>query len=73
MEEEIEEVEEEIEPTEWFKDENLVKMSARTYSSPDDAVKLARTKYKVSKQSANAIRHFVKTGEVNLINTFPKD
>ena len=70
-----EEVEEEIvvEPTEWFKDENLAKMSARTYSSPDDAVKLARTKYKVSKQSANAIRHFVKTWEVKLISTFPKD
>lgn len=70
-----EEAEEEtvVEPTEWFKDENLTKMSARTYSSPDDAVKLARTKYKVSKQSANAIRHFVKTGEVNLISTFPKD
>lgn len=63
----------ENEPEEWFKDENLIKMSAWTYSSPDEAVKLARQKYKVSKQSANAIRHFIKTGEVNLINTFPKD
>lgn len=73
VEDEVAEEETVVEPTEWFKDENLTKMSAWTYSSPDDAVKLARTKYKVSKQSANAIRHFVKTWEVKLINNFPKD
>lgn len=70
---EIEEEIEEFEPAEWFKDENLIKMSSWAYKSPDDAVRLARAKYKVSKQSANAIRHFVKTGEVKLISTFPKD
>ena len=62
----------EDEPEEWFKDENLVKMSVWKYASADEAVKMARKKYKVSKQSANAIRHFVNTWEVNLINTFPK-